>query len=119
MEHPFLVVQHSCRFWRTIQCQCCTCFGCIVVLSYECVTYHQDGTATRLNHDSILTQQAMQEVQAELGGKGGRMSDGNMVKLCSHVLSKRDMSMKGFVLEGWPKTPDQAEQLFTREQPYT
>lgn len=74
---------------------------------------------TELHFDSIVSWQPMQEVQAELGGKGGRVSDGNMVKLCSHVLSKRDMSMKGFVLEGWPKTPEQAEQLFTQEQPYT
>lgn len=61
----------------------------------------------------------VQEVQAELGGKGGRVSDANMVKLCSHVLGKRDPSMKGYVLEGWPRTPEQAEQLFTREEPYT
>lgn len=61
----------------------------------------------------------MQEVQAELGGKGGRVSDANMVKLCSHVLSQRDPNMKGFVLEGWPKTLEQAQQLFTREDPYT
>jgi adenylate kinase family enzyme len=46
------------------------------------------------------------------------VSDANMVKLCSHVLSKRDMRMEGFLLEGWPKTPDQAEQLFTQDQPY-
>ena len=61
----------------------------------------------------------VQEVQVELGGKGGRVSDAHMVKLCRHVLSKRDLSMKGFVLEGWPKTPEQAEQLFTQEEPYT
>ena len=61
----------------------------------------------------------MQDVQTELGRKGGRVSDANMVKLYSHVLSKRDLSMKGFVLEGWPKTPEQAEQLFTQEDPYT
>ncbi|DBA87705.1 hypothetical protein WJX77_003659 [Trebouxia sp. C0004] len=59
-----------------------------------------------------------QEVQAELSGKAGRVSDINMVKLCSHVLSKRDMRMRGFLLEGWPKTPEQAEQLFTQDQPY-
>ncbi len=61
----------------------------------------------------------MQEVQAELSSKAGRVSDANMVKLCNHVLSKRDMRMRGFLLEGWPKTPDQAEQLFTQDQPYT
>ena len=61
----------------------------------------------------------MQEVQAELSGKGARVSDSNMVKLCAHVLGKRDMITKGFVLEGWPKTPDQAEQLFTVDHPYT
>ncbi|KAL0028541.1 hypothetical protein WJX79_000350 [Trebouxia sp. C0005] len=59
-----------------------------------------------------------QEVQAELSSKAGRVSDINMVKLCSHVLSKRDMRMRGFLLEGWPKTPEQAEQLFTQDQPY-
>lgn len=74
---------------------------------------------TELDCESVVSQRDMQEVQAELGGKGGRVSDGNMVKLCSHVLSKRDASMKGFVLEGWPKTPEQAEQLFTQDQPYT
>lgn len=61
----------------------------------------------------------MQEVQADLGGKGGRVLDANMLKLCSHVLGQRELSMKGFVLEGWPKTLEQAQQLFTREDPYT
>ncbi len=61
----------------------------------------------------------MQEVQAELSSKAGRVSDANMVKLCNHGLSKRGMRMRGFLLEGWPKTPDQAEQLFTQDQPYT
>ena len=41
-----------------------------------------------------------------------------MLKLCKHVLGKREAHMKGFVLEGWPKTLDQAEQLFTEDQPY-
>lgn len=61
----------------------------------------------------------MQEVQAELSGKGGRVSDGNMVKLCNHVLSRKGITSKGFVLEGWPRLPEQAEQLFAQEQPYT
>ena len=65
-----------------------------------------------------MLQNCLQEVQAELSGKGGRVSDGTMVKLCNHVLSKKGMTSKGFVLEGWPKTPEQAEQLFTREQAY-
>ena len=61
----------------------------------------------------------MQEVQADLSGKVGRVSDGNMAKLCSHLLSKRDVRSRGFLLEGWPKTADQAELLFMQDQPYT
>ena len=61
----------------------------------------------------------LQETQAELTSKAGRVSDANMVKLCQHVLGKRDIRMRGFVLEGWPKTPEQAEQLFTLDQPYS
>lgn len=61
----------------------------------------------------------VQELQADLNSKTGRASDAIMLKLCKHVLSKREAHMKGFILEGWPKTLDQAEQLFTEDQPYT
>lgn len=61
----------------------------------------------------------MQEMQADLSSKAGRVSDGTMLKLCRHVIGRREAQWKGFILEGWPKTPDQAEQLFTEDQPYT
>lgn len=61
----------------------------------------------------------VQEMQADLGSKSGRVSDATMLKLCRHVMGKREPQWKGFILEGWPKTPDQAEQLFTEDQPYT
>ena len=54
-----------------------------------------------------------------MSSKVGRVSDANMAKLANHVLSKRDMRMRGFLLEGWPKTPEQAQLLFTQDQPYT
>ena len=60
----------------------------------------------------------MQEMQAELSSKVGRVSDGTMAKLCSHLLGKRDVHTRGFLLEGWPKTADQAELLFMQGQPY-
>ena len=61
----------------------------------------------------------LQEMQADMSSKTGRVSDATMLKLCRHVMGRRDPQWKGFILEGWPKTPDQAEQLFTEDQPYS
>lgn len=44
-----------------------------------------------------------------------RLPDNILVKVYKWRLSQPDCQNKGYVLDGWPKTFEQAEQLFTSE----
>ncbi|KAK9812921.1 hypothetical protein WJX72_005801 [[Myrmecia] bisecta] len=60
-----------------------------------------------------------QEVQTELSGKGGRASDASLARICQHLLRRLPERNRGYVLDGWPRTAEQAEEVFSMDVPYT
>ncbi|GMH41781.1 hypothetical protein BSKO_09691 [Bryopsis sp. KO-2023] len=60
-----------------------------------------------------------EDVQRELSGKGGRVSDQTMAKLCRLMLQGLPVRNRGYILDGWPKTMEQAQALFTTFRPMT
>ena len=61
----------------------------------------------------------VQEVQAELGAKGGRVSEERMARLCAVVLAQQPVARHGYILDGWPKSETAAEEVFTADNPFS